>query len=163
MCTISVQYPARRQDEDDSQDGNFLSAVTLRPVPKKTRGGKTIKKPYARSTETLNGDLFKKFCAVCHGRGVKGIDRRRKLSGDRLISHGWPKKGGAFPSCRSWINQRQDVVAYGSQDMPICGTSFPNEFKPGFGPRSDLWPSRWSNVGRVRVTHSSMRRALVEP
>ena len=34
------------------------------------------------------------------------------------------------------------MAAYGSQDMPICGTSFPNEFKPGFGARSDLWPIR---------------------
>jgi hypothetical protein len=57
----------------------FSLGCDLTACAKKDRGTKKIKKPYARFTETLNGDLFKKYCALCHG-GTKGIDRRRKLS-----------------------------------------------------------------------------------
>jgi len=73
---VSSAAPRRRR----FAGRNFSLGCDLTAFAKEDRGRKTIKKPYARSTETLNGDLFKKVCAVCHGRGVKGIDRRRKLS-----------------------------------------------------------------------------------
>ena len=145
---VSSAAPRRRR----FAGRKFSLGCDLTACAKEDRGAKTIKKPYARSTETLNGDLFKKYCAVCHGHALRGSTGDGSSQEDRLISHGWPKKGGAFPSCRSWINQRQNVVAaFGSQDMPICGTSFPNEFKPGFGQRSDLWPIR---VGGVTLAPS---------
>ena len=57
----------------------FSLGCDLTACAKKRPGHEDHQEAIARFTETLNGDLFKKYCALCHG-GTKGIDRRRKLS-----------------------------------------------------------------------------------
>jgi hypothetical protein len=58
---VSSAAPRRRR----FAGRKFSLGSDLTTCAKEDRGTKTIKKPYARSTETLNGDLFKKYYAAC--------------------------------------------------------------------------------------------------
>jgi hypothetical protein len=122
----------------------FSLGCDLTACTKEDRGTKTIKKPNARSTETLNGvDLFKKYCAVWHGRDANGIDRRRKFSRTgRRTSHSSQKKGGSFPELQvmDYIKGRMWWRPTAARICPSSVPLFPDEFRPGFGPRSDLGP-----------------------
>src|SRR5579864_7656092 len=90
---------------------------------------KTIKKVNAQPTATLNGvDLFKEYCAVCHGNGAKGdgpaADALKKKPAD--LTQLARKNGGAFPELHvmNYIKGQDVVAAHGSRDMPVWGTIF---------------------------------------
>jgi len=92
-------------------------------------GSKTIKKVNARPTETLNGvDLFKEYCAVCHGNGAKGdgpaADALKKKPAD--LTQLARKNGGTFPELHvmNYIKGQDVVAAHGTRDMPIWGSIF---------------------------------------
>ena len=89
----------------------------------------TIKKVNARPTATLNGvDLFKEYCAVCHGNDAKGggpaADALKKRPAD--LTQLSRKNNGAFPELHvmNFIKGQDVVAAHGSRDMPIWGTIF---------------------------------------
>ena len=91
--------------------------------------GKTIKRVNARPTETLNGvDLFKEYCAVCHGSDAKGsgpaAEALKKRPAD--LTQLARKNGGAFPELHvmNYIKGQDVVAAHGSRDMPIWGSIF---------------------------------------
>jgi len=88
---------------------------------------KTVKKVNAKATATLNGvDLFKEYCAVCHGAGGKGdgpaADALKKRPAD--LTQLARKNGGAFPELHvvNYIKGQDVVAAHGSRDMPVWGT-----------------------------------------
>lgn len=90
---------------------------------------KTIKKVNARPTATLNGvDLFKEYCAVCHGNGAKGdgpaADALKKRPAD--LTQLARKNSGEFPELHvmNFIKGQDVVAAHGSRDMPIWGSIF---------------------------------------
>ena len=90
---------------------------------------KNIKRVNARPTETLNGvDLFKEYCAVCHGNDAKGdgpaADALKKRPAD--LTQLARKNGGAFPELHvmSFIKGENAVAAHGSRDMPMWGSIF---------------------------------------
>ena len=90
---------------------------------------KTIKKVNARPTATLNGvDLFKEYCAVCHGNDAKGdgpaADALKKKPAD--LTQLTRKNGGTFPELHvmNFIKGQDVVAAHGSRDMPIWGSIF---------------------------------------
>src|SRR5579864_2302745 len=90
---------------------------------------KTIKKVNAKPTATLNGvDLFKEYCAVCHGAGAKGdgpaADALKKKPAD--LTQLSRKNGGTFPELHvmNYIKGQDVVAAHGSRDMPVWGTIF---------------------------------------
>ena len=92
-------------------------------------GSKTIKKVNARPTETLSGvDLFKEYCAVCHGNGAKGdgpaADALKKRPAD--LTQLSRKNGGTFPELHvmNYIKGQDVVAAHGSRDMPVWGSIF---------------------------------------
>ena len=90
---------------------------------------KTIKKVNARPTATLNGvDLFKEYCAVCHGNDGKGggpaADALKKHPAD--LTQLARRNNGAFPELHvmNFIKGQDVVAAHGSRDMPIWGSIF---------------------------------------
>ena len=90
---------------------------------------KTVKKVNARSTTTLNGvDLFKEYCAVCHGTDAKGdgpaAEALKKRPAD--LTQLARKNGGAFPELHvmNYIKGQDIVAAHGSRDMPVWGSIF---------------------------------------
>jgi mono/diheme cytochrome c family protein len=88
-----------------------------------------IKRVQAHSTTSLAGqDLFREYCAVCHGNNAKGggpaaAALKVKPADLTLVSH---QNGGAFPELhvQRIINGEDDVTAHGSRDMPIWGQIF---------------------------------------
>ncbi len=91
--------------------------------------GKTIKKVNARPTTTLDGaDLFKEYCAVCHGNSAKGdgpaAEALKKRPAD--LTQLARKNGGKFPELHvmNYIKGQDVVAAHGSRDMPIWGSIF---------------------------------------
>jgi mono/diheme cytochrome c family protein len=90
---------------------------------------KTVKKVNAQPTATLNGvDLFKEYCAVCHGAGGKGdgpaADALKKRPAD--LTQLTRKNGGTFPELHvmNYIKGDDVVAAHGSRDMPVWGSIF---------------------------------------
>jgi mono/diheme cytochrome c family protein len=91
--------------------------------------GKTIKKVNAKPTATLNGvDLFKEYCAVCHGNDAKGAgpaaDALKKRPAD--LTQLTRKNNGEFPELHvmNFIKGQDVVASHGSRDMPIWGSIF---------------------------------------
>jgi mono/diheme cytochrome c family protein len=90
---------------------------------------KTIKSVNARPTVNLNGvDLFKEYCAVCHGKDAKGdgpaAEALKKRPAD--LTQLARKNGGAFPELHvmNYIKGQDFVAAHGSREMPIWGSIF---------------------------------------
>ena len=88
-----------------------------------------IKKIPARSTSAISGqDLFREYCAVCHGNDAKGTGPaagalKVKPADLTLVTR---KSGGKYPEIRIQrvINGEDDVTAHGSRDMPVWGQIF---------------------------------------
>ena len=97
---VSSAAPRRRR----FAGRKFSLGSDLTTCAKEDRGTKTIKRAYARSTETLNGDLFKKYCAACQAVALRGStgggSSQEEASGPHTVRQNlrW-----CFPSCRSWI------------------------------------------------------------
>lgn len=90
----------------------------------------TVKKVPVHPTTAVGGkDLFREYCAVCHGADGKGngpAAAALKVSPPdlTLISQ---KNGGKFPELRvqGIINgEAEGPAAHGSKDMPVWGDLF---------------------------------------
>jgi mono/diheme cytochrome c family protein len=95
---------------------------------------KPIKKGTAQPTRTLKGEeLFRTYCAVCHGVGGKGdgpaADSLKKRPAD--LTQITRKNNGKFPELTVQRMIRGDdlVAAHGARDMPTWGAIF-NEMSP---------------------------------
>ena len=102
----------------------FVLGCGLTAFAADDQGTKIITKVNARPTETLNGvDLFKEYCAVCHGSGAKGdgpaVEALKKRPSD--LTQLARKNGGCFPELQvmNYIKGQDVVAAHGSRDMPI--------------------------------------------
>jgi len=107
----------------------FVLGCGLTAFAADDQGTKTIKKVNARPTETLNGvDLFKEYCAVCHGSAAKGdgpaAEALKKRPSD--LTQLARKNGGSFPELQviNYIKGEDVVAAHGSRDMPVWGAIF---------------------------------------
>ena len=108
--------------------------------------GKTIKRVNAQPTASVNGvDLFKEYCAVCHGNDAKGTgpaaDALKKRPAD--LTQLARKNGGTFPELHvmNFIKGDDVVASHGSRDMPIWGTIFAS-----MSPNQDLVQVRVYNL-----------------
>jgi len=89
----------------------------------------TIKKIQAHPTTSISGqDLFREYCAVCHGNDAKGSGPaaaalKVKPADLTQVSR---KNGGTFPEIhvQRVINGEDAVTAHGSRDMPMWGQIF---------------------------------------
>ena len=108
----------------------FLIGVVLLALPALLAGDQpTIKRVPAHATVSLAGaDLFREYCAVCHGNDAKGTGPAAaalsvKPADLTLISR---KNGSKYPEIRVQrvINGDDELVAHGSREMPIWGQIF---------------------------------------
>jgi mono/diheme cytochrome c family protein len=90
---------------------------------------KTITKVPAKPTTATSGkELFRQYCAVCHGQDAKGAGPAaaalKKSPGD--LTQLSRKNNGKFPEQRVLATFKGEggVTAHGSADMPIWGTIF---------------------------------------
>jgi len=104
----------------------------------------TVKKVPVRPTQAMAGkDLFREYCAVCHGTAGKGdgpAASALKVPPSDLTQIS-KKSGGKFPELhvQHIINgEAEEPAAHGSKDMPVWGNLFLH-----MGPNPD--------IGNVRV------------
>jgi mono/diheme cytochrome c family protein len=88
-----------------------------------------IKKVPPAATSAASGEeMFKAYCAVCHGLDAKGngpaVPALKKVPGD--LTELTKNAGGKFPELRVYhvIQGEVGVAAHGSKDMPIWGEVF---------------------------------------
>jgi mono/diheme cytochrome c family protein len=105
--------------------GAFLSAAGIQEGPAKAKQNK----PPQPLIASLKGpDLFREYCATCHGEDGRGNGPvapalSTKPSDLTTISR---RNGGVFPSqhIRTIISGDKLVLAHGSREMPIWGPIF---------------------------------------
>jgi mono/diheme cytochrome c family protein len=92
-------------------------------------GQTQVKKVPARATSTMAGqELFREYCAVCHGKDGKGdgpaATALKSMPAD--LTQISKKSGGKYPEIhvQRVINGEDAVVAHGSRDMPVWGQIF---------------------------------------
>lgn len=88
-----------------------------------------IKAVPAKMTRSLDGqDLFRQFCAVCHGVDAKGAGPAapalKKSTGD--LTQLSRNHGGKFPKLKVkvTITGGDNVMEHGTRDMPMWGSVF---------------------------------------
>src|SRR5947209_8085940 len=88
-----------------------------------------LKKIPAHATTAMSGqELFREYCAVCHGNDAKGTGPaaaalKVKPADLTLVNR---KSGGKYPEIKVQrvINGEDEVTAHGSRDMPVWGQIF---------------------------------------
>lgn len=103
-----------------------LSAATCSAVFAQT---KQIKVEPVRTTTARTGDdLYREFCAVCHGVDAKGNGPAAAALKTRPtdLTQISRQNGNKFPATRMMriINGDDQIAAHGTQDMPTWGDSF---------------------------------------
>lgn len=89
---------------------------------------KIVKAP-APATSPANGsEMFKEYCAVCHGMDGKGGGPAAPALKVRPadLSQLTKKNGGKYPELKvvNFVMGDETVAAHGSRDMPIWGDVF---------------------------------------
>jgi len=84
--------------------------------------------PPSRTSAASGAEMFKAYCAVCHGIDAKGngpaVPALKTAPGDMTLLA--KQNGGKFPELRVFnaIRGEVGVAAHGSREMPIWGTVF---------------------------------------
>jgi mono/diheme cytochrome c family protein len=112
-----------------------VSAAWSQSTAQQPSSATKIREVDAQTTQTYNGDeMFKAYCAVCHGTGGKGdgpaaVALKQRPADLTQLSR---KNGGKFPALevKNYINGMDTVAAHGSRTMPIWGDIF-SEMPPG--------------------------------
>jgi mono/diheme cytochrome c family protein len=91
----------------------------------------TVKKVAAKPTVSVAGkDLFRQYCAVCHGTDGKGAGPAAAAlkSSPPDLTQISRRNEGRFPEERMMrmLTGQETVTAHGSQDMPVWGNVFNN-------------------------------------
>jgi mono/diheme cytochrome c family protein len=89
--------------------------------------GQQAPSPPAQQTES-GSDLFKTYCAVCHGKSARGdgplAANMKKRPPD--LTQFAARNGGTFPSAlvAQIIDGRKPATGHGGPDMPVWGDAF---------------------------------------
>ena len=90
---------------------------------------KVIKEVPARMNRSLEGvDLFREYCAVCHGVNARGdgpaADALKKHPTD--LTQLGRKHAGKYPvlEVQTAIKGSRDIIEHGTHEMPVWGTIF---------------------------------------
>ncbi len=81
-----------------------------------------------RTSQFVGSELFRSYCAACHGKGGRGdgaiADLMKKRPPDLTVFS--RNNGGVFPSelVKKVIDGRQPVNGHGGKDMPVWGDAF---------------------------------------
>lgn len=98
-----------------------LAALTYAEVKIKTT-------PVSRTAPNSGVEMYKTYCAVCHG--LDGMGNGPAVPALKMAPPDLRKltanNGGKFPELRvySTIRGEADIPAHGSKDMPVWGTLF---------------------------------------
>jgi mono/diheme cytochrome c family protein len=91
----------------------------------------TVKRVPARPTASIAGkDLFREYCAVCHGADGKGAgpaaEALKKSPSD--LTQMARRRDGKFPEADvlKTLKGETPIAAHGSNDMPVWGAVFRN-------------------------------------
>jgi len=92
-----------------------------------TASGQQLPSPPAQS-KYVGSDLFKTYCAVCHGKSARGdgpLAASLKRPPPDLTQFA-ARNGGVFPSAMvaQIIDGRRPVNGHGGADMPVWGDAF---------------------------------------
>lgn len=106
----------------------FSSALLCLAGSARMAGQQTPKKVTSASSELSGGDLFKSYCAPCHGSDAKGNGPMAvvlKVPPPNLTTLS-KRNNGMFPADRvaTILKSGVDVPAHGSAEMPIWGSTF---------------------------------------
>ena len=83
---------------------------------------------HSQVTPYVGSDLFRNYCAVCHGTSARGdgplADKLKKRPAD--LTQFSLQHGGTFPAAMvtSIIVGRRPVPGHGGPDMPVWGDAF---------------------------------------
>jgi mono/diheme cytochrome c family protein len=107
----------------------FVGGARAQSSPPQEKKAVAIKTVTAQNTMTLEGaDLYKEYCAVCHGTAGKGDGPAAAALKNRpadltLLNQ---KNGGKFPALavKNYIAGQDTVAAHGTRTMPIWGGIF---------------------------------------
>ncbi|HUK15660.1 MAG TPA: cytochrome c [Bryobacteraceae bacterium] len=91
----------------------------------------TIKKVPVTPTSAASGqEMFKTYCAACHGLDGKGTGPAAAAlkKAPANLTELSAKNGGTFPELKVFntIKGDSEVSAHGSRDMPVWGALFPS-------------------------------------
>ena len=92
-------------------------------------GQKAIRKgPARRTSSSSGGEMYRAYCAACHGLGGKGdgpVGTALKSAPTDLTQLA-KRNAGKFPELQVFgaINGDVQVPAHGSKDMPVWGVVF---------------------------------------
>lgn len=84
--------------------------------------------PPSRTSAASGAEMYKAYCAVCHGLDGKGdgpaVPALKTAPGDMTLLT--KRNGGKFPELRVFNSIRGEVgvAAHGSREMPIWGSVF---------------------------------------
>ncbi len=108
----------------------LMTLLLAGPGTPPARAQETVKKVPVRGTRATTGkDLYREFCAVCHGPAGKGdgpAASALKVAPSDLTQIA-KRNGGAFPErkVQHIINGEEDqTAAHGSKEMPVWGNVF---------------------------------------
>lgn len=113
----------------------IASAGRSQSAPQQQKATPAIKGGDAPRTQTFSGDeLYKTYCAVCHGTEGKGDGPAAEALKQRPadLTQLSRKNGGKFPALevKNYISGMDTVAAHGSRTMPIWGDIF-SQMPPG--------------------------------
>ncbi len=103
--------------------------VSAFAVAQEAQTAPTIKHvPIARSSPISGKEMYKSYCAVCHGTDATGegpAASALKLPPTNLTQLA-KNNGGQYPSAHvaAVIRGQADLAAHGSKDMPVWGPLF---------------------------------------
>jgi len=126
---------------------NIILAVTLYGCISTAQV--TVKKKSMEPTSAASGqEMYKHYCAVCHGTDGKGdgpaAPAFKKPPAD--LTSLAAKNNGHFPDLRVQTSIRQGIVtAHGTSDMPVWGPLF-KELDKNSGSAEKLEPLRVKNL-----------------
>jgi len=105
----------------------LVVSCVVRPSPAQEKKSQIKQVPAAATSPASGKEMFKAYCAPCHGEKGKG-------DGPAASSLKTPpadltalakNNGGKFPAARvSTILRGQGITAHGSQEMPVWGPVF---------------------------------------
>jgi len=112
----------------------FTVAIVILGLAAYTQGQPKIKHVPTPDTDPASGvEMYRAYCAVCHGLDGKGGGPAASALKQRLpdLTLLGKKNGGKFPDFRvtNIIQGDTAITAHGSKDMPMWGDVF-EELKP---------------------------------
>lgn len=107
----------------------ILTFILVAAAAAQQAGKPQIKKAPARYTSPASGkEMYDEYCASCHGKDGKGAGPAApalKTAPTDLTTLA-KSNGGTFPTSRfaSVLSGKTEIVAHGSQEMPVWGKVF---------------------------------------